>query len=213
VRISERFVKQDDLEVLHALEHVAADSSIEVLQQYILTARIKNDSTKKFVQTIADRYPDNEIIRATAGENLNPSFNVIQQLRLKYKLKGNDAAAQIVHGYQIFQELCSTCHGKDAKGIPQLAPPLIGSPRAKGDVEVITKILLHGLEGPVDGKKYNGPMAPVAQESNEYIADIISYVREELNGSGTVWRGRVRQIREATKDKTGYYTLKELEKK
>jgi hypothetical protein len=76
----------------------------------------------------------------------------------------------------------------------------------------MAKILLHGLEGPVDGKKYNGPMAPIAQESNEYISDIISYVREELNDAGTVWRGRIGRVRTETKDKTGYYTLEELQK-
>jgi mono/diheme cytochrome c family protein/glucose/arabinose dehydrogenase len=208
IRIGERF---DDL--TNSLKEIAGDTSIEVLQQLILTSRRHNDLTKDMVKTIADRYPDNEIIKVTAGENLNPSFDVIQGLRQKYKLRGGDAAAQIVHGYQIFQELCSTCHGKDAKGIDQLAPPLIGSARVKADPEVMAKILLHGLEGPVDGKKYNGSMAPIAAESNEYLADIISYVREELNGAGTVWRGRIRQVREATKDRTGYYTIKELQKK
>ncbi|HEX8059900.1 MAG TPA: c-type cytochrome [Cyclobacteriaceae bacterium] len=207
IRVSERF---DDL--TNSLKDIAGDTSVEVLQQLILTARRHNDETKGFVQQIAKRYPDNQIIKATAGENLNPSFDVIQGLRLKYKLRGGDGAAQIVHGYQIFQDFCSTCHGKDAKGINQLAPSLIGSPRVKADPEVMAKILLHGLEGPVDGKKYNGAMAPIADESNEYIADIISYVREELNGAGTVWRGRIRQVRDATKEKQGYYTLQEIEK-
>jgi len=212
IRISERFVKQNDPEVIHALEKVANDSSAEVLQQYILTARLQNETTKETVRSILEKHPNTEIIVVTAKENLNPSFNVIQGLREKYKLRNGDAATQIVHGYQIYQELCSTCHGKDAKGIPQLAPPLIGSPRVKADPDVMAKILLHGLEGPVDGKKYNGAMAPVAQESNEYIADVISYVREELNGVGTVWRGRVGRVRNDTKDKTGYYTLEELDK-
>ncbi|MEI9921599.1 MAG: c-type cytochrome [Bacteroidota bacterium] len=207
IRISQRFG-----DMSNSLKEIATDTNAEVLQQLILTARLHNSETKDWVKAIADKYPNNEIIKATAAENLNPSFDVIQQLRQKYKLKGGDAAAQIVHGYQIFQGLCSTCHGKDAKGIPQLAPSLIGSARVKADPEVMAKILLHGLDGPIDGKKYNGSMAPVAAESNEYIADIISYVREELNGVGTVWRGRIRQVREATKDKQGYYTLQELEK-
>ncbi len=194
IRISERFG-----DLTNSLKQIASDTNVEVLQQLILTARLHNSETKEWVKTIADRYPDNEIIKATAGENLNPSFDVIQQLRTKYKLRGGDAAAQIVHGYQIYQGLCSTCHGKDAMGINQLAPPLIGSPRVKDDPEVMAKILLHGLDGLIDGKKYNGSMAPIAAESNEYIADIISYVREELNGAGTVWRGRIRQVREATK--------------
>ncbi len=212
IRICEPFVDRLDEEVMTALKSVANDNEAEVLQQLILTFRRQNDATKDVVKTIADRFPDNELIKATAGENLNPSFSVIQQLREKYRLRGGDAAGQIVHGYAIFQEYCSTCHGKDAMGIDQLAPPLVGSPRVKGDAEIMMRILLHGLEGPVDGKTYNGPMAPVAQESDEYIADIISYVREELNGAGTVWRGRVRGVRERTKEKTGYYTLAEIEK-
>ncbi len=211
IKISDRYVEVGDKEMIEALKALASDTDFEVLQQLILTFRKQNDATRDIVRTIYDKYPDNELIKATAGENINPSFNVIQQLRDKYKLRGGDAAGQIVNGYKIFQEYCSTCHGKDAMGINQLAPPLVGSPRVKGDAEMMVKILLHGLEGPVDGKTYNGPMAPVAQESDEYIADIVSYVREELNGSGTVWRGRVRGIRERTKEKTGYYTLKEIE--
>lgn len=212
IRISDRYVKANDTDMIEALKPLASDADFEVLQQLILTFRIQNHATKDVVKSIFDKYPDNELIKATAGENLNPSFDVIQGLREKYKFRGGDAAGQIVHGYSIFQEYCSTCHGKDAKGINQLAPSLIGSPRVTGDMEVFARILLHGLEGPVDGKTYNGPMAPVAQESDEYIADIMSYVREELNGAGTVWRGRVRGVRERTKEKTGYYTLPEIEK-
>lgn len=205
IRISERYDDMTD-----QLKKLATDTSIEVLQQLILTSRKQNDKTKSFVKEIAERYPNNEIIQVTAKENLSPSFNVIQGFREKYRFRGGDAATQIVHGYQIFQELCATCHGKDAKGLPQLAPSLIGSPRVKADPDVMAKILLHGLEGPVDGKKYNGSMAPVSQENNEYIADVISYVREELNGAGTVWRGRVGRVRQETKDRKGYYTLEEL---
>ncbi|HMJ68330.1 MAG TPA: c-type cytochrome [Cyclobacteriaceae bacterium] len=212
IRISDRYVKAGDNDIVESLKPLASDPDFEVLQQLILTFRIQNNTTKAIVKTIADKYPDNEVIRVTAGENLNPSFDVIQGLREKYKFRGGDAAGQIVHGYKIFQEYCSTCHGKDAMGISQLGPPLVGSARVKDDVEVMAKILLHGLEGPIDGKTYNGPMVPVAQENDEYIADIISYVREELNGAGTVWRGRIRGIRERTKEKKGYYTLKEIEK-
>lgn len=212
IRISDRYVKAGDDDMVEALKPLAADPDFEVLQQLILTFRIRNNATKAIVQTIADKHPDNELIKATAGENLNPSFDVIKGFRDKYRLRGGDATAQIVRGYSIFQEYCSTCHGKDGKGINQLAPPLIGSPRVKGDMEVFAKILLHGLEGPIDGKTYNGPMAPVAEQNDEYIADVMSYVREELNGAGTVWRGRVRGVRERTKEKKGYYTLQEIEK-
>ena len=65
---------------------------------------------------------------------------------------------------------------------------------------------------PVDGKVYNDPMASQAQYTDEQITDIISFVREHLNGSGTVWRGNVRSIREKNKDRKNYWTLDELAK-
>lgn len=210
IRIADRYLKEDDAEMFDALKTLANDTDPEVLQQLILSFRIQNDKTKQIVQTIVDKNPDNEVIKVTAAENLNPSFSVIAGLKQKYKLRGGDAASQIVNGYKIFKEYCSTCHGPEGKGIPQLAPSLVGSPRVTGDIEIPVKILLHGLTGPVDGVEYNGPMAPVAKENDEYIADVLSYVRAHLNESGTVWRGRVRSIREKNKERNKYWTLKEL---
>ena len=211
IRISERYLVQSDTEIFEALKTLANDSDPEVLQQLILSLRINNEASKLIVKSILDAHPDNEVIKVTAAENLNPSFSVIQQLKEKYKLNGGDAAGQIVRGFKIFKEYCSTCHGADGKGIHQLAPSLVGSPRVTGDMEVPVKILLHGLTGPVDEVEYNGPMASVAKENDQYIADVLSYVRTHLNGSGGVWFGRVRGIREKTKDRTKYWTVKELE--
>ena len=211
IRISERYIKQGDTETLASLKSLANDPDPEVLQQLILSLRVNNAEAKQIVKSISAQHPDNEIIQVTANENLNPALSEIQSLRQQYRLRGGDAASQIVNGYKIFKEYCSTCHGPDGKGIKQLAPSLIGSPRVTGDSEVMTRILLHGLTGPVNGVEYNGPMAPVAAQSDEYIADVISYVREHLNHSGTVWRGRIRQTREKYKDRNTYWTLKELE--
>ncbi len=210
IRISDHYLKQNDREIFESMKTLANDSDVEVLQQLILSFRIINDASKPLVKSILDSHPTNEVIKVTAAENLNPSFSVIQQLKEKYKLSGGDAAAQVVHGYKIFKEYCSTCHGADGKGIHQLAPSLVGSPRVMGDVEVPVKILLNGLTGPVDGIEYNGPMASVAKENDQYIADVLTYVRMHLNNSGGIWFGRIRGIREKTKDRNKYWTLKEL---
>lgn len=211
IRISESYLKQGNTEILEALKAVAEDKDPEVLQQLLLTFRIKNNETKQLSAAIAKRFPNNDVLKITAKENLNPSFSEIQALSDQYKLKGGEMATQIINGFRIFQDNCSACHGKDGKGTPQLAPSLVGSPRLKGDPSLAVRILLHGLTGPVDGVEYNGPMASQAQYSDEEIADVISYVRQHLNNSGTIWRGQVRGAREKYKDRKNYWTLNELE--
>jgi mono/diheme cytochrome c family protein/glucose/arabinose dehydrogenase len=211
IRLSEPYLQKNDKEIFEALQTLSNDKDPEVIQQLLLSFRIKNEETKDIVKDIIKRFSGNELIQLTAKENLNPSFSEIVALKEQYKLRG-EAATQVLNGFKLFQENCATCHGQGGKGLAQLAPPLVGSPRLKDDASVAIKILLHGLTGPVDGKEYNGPMAPQSQYSDEEIADIISYVREHLNGSGTVWRGNVRGLRERYKDRKSYWTLHELAK-
>ncbi len=211
IRISEQYLKKGDTEILEALKQLASDEHPEVIQQLILSFRLNNEATKELVTTLRDKFKDNKLIGITAAENLNPAFSEIQMLREKYKLLGGDAPLQIIAGYKIFQDHCSTCHGSQGKGIDQLAPPLVGSPRVTGDVRTTIKILLHGLHGPVDGKTYNGPMASVAQYNDPEISNIVSYIRAHLNNSSTVWRGVVRNVRDEYTDRKNYWTLKELD--
>jgi mono/diheme cytochrome c family protein len=210
IRISEPYLATNK-EVFEAVKSLSADKDPEVIQQLLLSFRTVNEATKHLVKELVKKYPDNELIQVTAKENLNPSFSQIQTLREQYKLRG-EASTQIINGFKLFQENCATCHGLDGKGNPQLAPSLVGSARLKGDPAPVIKILLHGLTGPVDGKEYPGPMASQALYTNEEIADIASYVREHLNGSGTVWRGNVGRLREKHKDRKTYWTLEELAK-
>ncbi len=210
IRISDRYIKLKDKEIFESLKGLAQDPHPEVLQQLILTLRYNNDATQSIVQSILDNNKDKEIIKVTAEENINPAFSELQALKEKHKLRSGDATRQIINGYKIFKEYCSTCHGADGKGIHQLAPSLVGSPRVLGNEETTIKILLHGLTGSVDGVEYNGPMAPIAQYSDEDIADIASYIRADLNNSGTVGRRSIGATREKYKNRKRYWNLKEL---
>jgi mono/diheme cytochrome c family protein len=210
IRVSEPFLKQNQPEIFKALKAMIGEKDPEVMQQLLLTFRTRNEETKPLVQQIVKNFPKNDLIQLTAKENLNPSFSRIQELSAQYKLRGGEVATQVMNGFRIFQDNCSACHGMDGKGLPQLAPSLVGSPRVTGDVKQTAKILLHGLTGPVNGKEYNGPMASQAQYTDEELADVLSYIREHLNGSGTVWRGAVRSVREKYRERKKYWTLEEL---
>ena len=65
-----------------------------------------------------------------------------------------------------------------------LAPPLAGSPRVLGHRDYVIKVLLHGLTGDIDGQEFYGAavMVPMGSNTDEWIADVASYVR---NASAT----------------------------
>ena len=96
-------------------------------------------------------------------------------------------------GQTIYRELCTTCHAPDGRGITSpdgtsvLAPPLPESPRLEGNREASIQIMLHGLTGELDGRNYEGLMAPFgAGNDDEWVASILTFVRREWGNSGSV---------------------------
>ena len=62
---------------------------------------------------------------------------------------------------------------------------LAGSSRLLGHRDYVVKVLLHGLTGPIDGKRYGGDgvMVPMGMNTDEWIADVASYVRNAFGNS------------------------------
>ena len=122
-------------------------------------------------------------------------------------------------GEETFQTLCAACHGLDGKGMPMagaapgvmLAPSLAGSHTVLGWREGPIHVLLQGLSGDLDGKKYEGQMIPMATNDDQWIAGVLSYVRNTFgNRAGFVTPEQVAAIRAATKDRTQPWTAAEL---
>ena len=116
-------------------------------------------------------------------------------------------------GAQVYNTLCIACHGPDGKGLNGL-PPLVGSDWPKGQAARSIKIVLNGLEGPVDvaGKTYNIAMPPQgAVLSDEKIAAALTYVRKNFaNGAGAVTPDEVKAVRAATAQRVTPWTAEEL---
>jgi glucose/arabinose dehydrogenase/mono/diheme cytochrome c family protein len=115
---------------------------------------------------------------------------------------------------------CIGCHGADGAGLPNLGPPLDESKWVTGDPEVLVKILLHGMTGPIEvaGETYNPPAAMPGLSFNpsmtdQRLADISTYVRREWNNdAAVVKKNDVAKIRAATDDRAGRpYTAEELD--
>lgn len=112
---------------------------------------------------------------------------------------------------------CITCHQPDGKGLPQSGfPPLTNNNWVIGSQDRLIKLVLKGMYGPitVQGKKYPGqvPMTGFgAMLKDDEVAAVITYVRNSFgNTASAVSAAQVKQVRTATKSKTGFYSPEEL---
>ena len=122
-------------------------------------------------------------------------------------------------GELVFAELCSQCHGNDGMGKSMgngklLAPALAGSFRIQQHPEYAVRVLLHGLEGSIEGKNYaGGLMQPMKEQSDQWIADVVSYIRNGLsNDASFVSPAQVAAIRAHTNKQAGMYKFESLMK-
>lgn len=99
----------------------------------------------------------------------------------------------VERGARIYRNQCSQCHQPDGSGIDGVYPPLDGTRWVNGDEERLAKILISGLNGPVQvqGNEYNGNMPAFGPNGSDLrpreIAAVLSYVRQEWsNDSGEI---------------------------
>ena len=121
-------------------------------------------------------------------------------------------------GQSLYGQACIACHQVNGQGIPLAFPPLASSDWVTGDEERLIKLVLHGLQGPleVNGAQYNGIMpafgpSGIYQWSDEKIAYVLTYIRQEWgNEAGEITPDQVTAVKEATASQTGAYTAADL---
>lgn len=116
-------------------------------------------------------------------------------------------------GRRIFNN-CITCHQANGQGIAGQYPPLDGNPMVTGREDNLTRILLHGLMGPVEvlGRSYNGQMPKWSQLDDSSIAAVLTYVRGSWsNQASPVDEAFVASIRQQYPGRSIAWTAGELE--
>lgn len=118
-------------------------------------------------------------------------------------------------GQAVYDKHCSSCHQATAAGVPGAFPPLVESEWVTGSPETLTRILLHGLTGPVEvrGAMYNNLM-PAWREvlQDEEIAAVATYIRQLApNAAPPVATELVTRLREAHADRATPWTAPDLE--
>jgi len=100
-------------------------------------------------------------------------------------------------GRTLYSSVCAACHQPSGQGEEGKAPRLRSSERVLGPPERAIRILLHGLEGPleVDGRTWNLEM-PAYSASDEDLASVLTYVRREWgHGAAPVSPDEVSRLR------------------
>lgn len=88
-------------------------------------------------------------------------------------------------GAKVYRNQCAQCHQSDGNGVIGVYPPLAGSDWVTGHPQVVSRILISGLNGPIEvkGSNYNGNMPAFGSYglglSNKDIAGVITYIRQE----------------------------------
>ncbi len=134
------------------------------------------------------------------------------------RLLGANGLKSYRAGGTLYGSLCFSCHGTDGRGAPApgadgrtLAPSLVGSRRVLGDERAAIAIMLHGLEGEVEGVDYGAPMVPMNSYSDAELANVLTYIRNSFgNRAPAVEPQAVAARRAADAGRTSFWTLEEL---
>jgi mono/diheme cytochrome c family protein len=127
--------------------------------------------------------------------------------------EGAAPAAGPADGAAVYAQRCQACHQAAGAGMPPSFPPLAGSSWAAGPPEIPIRIVLHGLQGPIEvaGQTYQGAMpAWGAILSDAEIAAVVSHVRSfPGNEAAPVDAASVARVRAEPRDAP--WTAAELE--
>ncbi|MBK7876845.1 MAG: c-type cytochrome [Planctomycetes bacterium] len=120
---------------------------------------------------------------------------------------------RFAQGRELYAANCMACHQSSGRGDPALAPPLRSSPFVLGDETKLARILLHGLNGPIDvlGQRFDSDMPAFALTDAE-LAALATYVRREWgNTAEPVTAETFARIRKDTAERKPAWTVKELD--
>jgi len=125
-----------------------------------------------------------------------------------------EQAALFEVGKGVYNSLCAGCHQPTGAGMDGLAPALVDSEWVLGSPEVLPKILLHGLAGPikVGNQSWNLEMPPLgAALSDEQIAGVLTFIRREWEHTASpISVATVAKIRKENSSRTNSWKGEEL---
>lgn len=97
-------------------------------------------------------------------------------------------------GKRVYNQYCKACHLDDGRGMRGMHPPLINNKTVNGNTDKLIDITLNGMTGKIviDGVEYNGIMPPHQHLTDQQVADVLTYIRQNFgNQSGAITAAQV----------------------
>ncbi len=118
-------------------------------------------------------------------------------------------------GERFFRRNCAVCHQNDGRGVAGAYPPLVASDWVHGPKEMLIRIVLHGLQGPitVNGGNYNSAMTAFGSNSDRDLAAVLTYIRTSPafeNNSEPVTPEDVAAVRAEVGNRSSAWNAQEL---
>ena len=101
-------------------------------------------------------------------------------------------------GWRVYDQYCKACHMADGAGLRGMHPPLVKNKTVNGKTDKLIEVTMKGMSGKItiDGVEYNGIMPPHTHLTNQQIADVLTYIRQNFsNNSGPVTPEEVAKLR------------------
>jgi nitrite reductase (NO-forming) len=112
---------------------------------------------------------------------------VNEEINNNPKIAGLTKEIQMAKGKAVYMQTCFVCHQPEGQGIAEQIPPLAKSDfLMSGDRNNIIRGVLLGRTGEitVNSKKYNGTMIPQNNLTDDEIANVLTYVRNNWGNTG-----------------------------
>lgn len=116
-----------------------------------------------------------------------------------------------------FYPQCAACHGQSGQGIDGLAPPLAGAHWVTGPPEWLGRIILQGINGPLEvkGETWQGVMPPhghLEALDDATLAGLMTYLRRSWgNKADPVSQQQAAKIRAASAERNTPWTAQTLQ--
>jgi len=108
----------------------------------------------------------------------------------------------LANGKLLYKKHCLVCHQADGGGVMGLNPPLIKTDYVLGDPKRLINILLKGLNEEIEigGDTYANPMPALGHLSDQEVADVLSFVRNNFgNKASVITPAQVKAVRAVKK--------------